>query len=221
MPGISLSISIGRTYHEPDNYWVCAPQAYINRPNINNYYVPPSRSITIIHNTTIINNTTVYNNQTYIAGPRQQELRQVTHQNIRVYNISNASAPSNTVVRNNTVNIYRPEVRVVPHAQPQRVVNAVAYKQQHPQQAIAAHGPGGAAGFNHHNAAQLAVVAKSSAPDNKVVKVNPIANRPNNAPPGQPANNPPAQIQGQQQAQQKAAQQQTQQRQQQQAGQQA
>ena len=34
MPGISISISFGGGYHVPDNYWACAPQAYITSPDI-------------------------------------------------------------------------------------------------------------------------------------------------------------------------------------------
>jgi hypothetical protein len=94
-PGISISISIGGGYRAPDNYWVCAPQEYINRPNIYNYYVPQQRAVTIIHNTTIINNTYINNNTTYIAGPRVEDIRRVTNQNVQVYRINNASRPGN------------------------------------------------------------------------------------------------------------------------------
>ncbi|MDF2433133.1 MAG: hypothetical protein JWP44_2764 [Mucilaginibacter sp.] len=186
LPGISISLSIGRSYTVPDNYWVCAPQAYINQPNIYNYYAPPSRSVTIIRNTTVINNTYVNNNVTYITGPRPQEIRQVTHQGVRVYNINNASRPGNVTVNNNTVNIYRPAVNKAPDARPARVVDANAYRQQHPNQAIANRGNGGAPAFNHANAARLAMVAKAPTPDNNVVHVNTVNNRPNNQP-GQPA----------------------------------
>ncbi len=53
-PGISISISIGGGYDAPDNYWTCAPQAYIISTVIYNYYVPRTRSVTIIHNTTLL-----------------------------------------------------------------------------------------------------------------------------------------------------------------------
>ncbi|MDB5141187.1 MAG: hypothetical protein JWR12_3103 [Mucilaginibacter sp.] len=221
LPGISIALSIGSGYNIPDNYWVCAPQAYINRPNIYNYYAPPSRSVTIIHNTTVINNTYVNNNVTYVTGPRPQEIRQVTHQDVRVYNINNTSRPGNVTVNNNTVNIYRPAVNKAPDARPVRVVDANAYKQQHPNQAIANRGNGGAPAFNHANAARLAMVAKAPAPDNNVVHVNPVNNRQNNV---RPNNQPGQQQQGAQQqaTQQRPGQQaQQQQRQQQQAGQQA
>ncbi|MDR3693641.1 DUF6600 domain-containing protein, partial [Mucilaginibacter sp.] len=188
MPGISISIVIGGGNHIPDNYWVCAPQAYINRPNIDNYYTPPSRSVTIIHNTTIINNTYVYNNQTYISGPRPQEVRQATHQNVKVYNITNVNNTTTVNnIHNNTINIYRPAVQAKPDAHPTRVVDAIAYKQQNPNQAIANTRRGGAPAFNHTNAAKLAMVAKAPTPDNKVVRVNPVVNKPNNT---QPVNRP-------------------------------
>ncbi|MEO6850333.1 MAG: DUF6600 domain-containing protein, partial [Mucilaginibacter sp.] len=138
MPGISISISIGGGYHVPDNYWVCAPQAYINSPNVYNYYAPPSRSVTIIHNTTIINNTYIKNNVTYVSGPRVQEIRQVTrNNNVRIYNVNHASRPGAVNITNNTVNIYRPGVRKSADARPARVVDATAYKNQHPDAHIA------------------------------------------------------------------------------------
>ncbi|HEY4325268.1 MAG TPA: DUF6600 domain-containing protein [Mucilaginibacter sp.] len=202
-PGISISVSIGGGYHVPDNYWVCAPQAYINRPNIYNYYVPPSRSVTIIRNTTVINNTYVYNNRTYISGPRVQDIRQVTHQNVQVYKINNASRPSGYKVNNNTVNIYRPAVRQTTNARPARAVDAAAYKQQHPNYAIATRNSGGAPAFNHSNAARLATVAKAPTPDNKVVRVNKVNTGKPNIPPGQANNQRQIKQQEQQQAQQK------------------
>src|SRR5579863_7474903 len=177
MPGISIGISIGGGYNAPDNYWTCAPQAYITSPVIYNYYVPRSRSVTIIRNTTIINNTYVKNNVTYVSGPRVQEIRQVTHNNnVRVYNINNASRPGVASVSHNSVNIYRPAVQKSAGARPARIVDATAYKNQHPNGRIASGG-----GFNHAAATTLASTARSNAPDTKVVHVN---NRPNTAQPG-------------------------------------
>jgi hypothetical protein len=193
LPGITIAISIGGGYRVPDNYWVCAPQAYINRPNIYNYYVPPSRSVTIIHNTTIINNTYVRNNITYVSGPRPQEIRQYTKQNVTVYNINNSNRPGNVTINKNTVNIYRPSVNKAPNARPARVVDASAYKQQHPNQPIANHAKGGAPTFNRTNATRLASAAKAPTPDSKIVRVNPVNNnRPNNTKPNNQPQQPAA-----------------------------
>jgi hypothetical protein len=68
-PGITISLSFGNNYRVPDSYWTCAPQAYIGRPNIYNYYVPHTRVVNIIHQTTLINNTYVYNNRTKKSYP--------------------------------------------------------------------------------------------------------------------------------------------------------
>ncbi len=174
--GISVTVAIGGGYHVPDNYWVCAPERYINRPNIYNYYVPHTRVVNIIHNTTIINNTYVNNNRTYIVGPRPQEIRQVTHVNVQIYHINNISRPGVTRVSNQTINIYRPAVQQAANAHPARVIDASAYRQQHPNNSVAARGAGGATAFNHSNAQQLAMVARAPHPDNRVVRVNPVNN---------------------------------------------
>jgi len=169
-PGITISISIGGGggYHVPDNYWVCAPQGYITSRNINRYYVQNNRTVNIIHNTTIINNTYVYNNQTYITGPRPQEIQRYTHRPVTVYKIDNASQPGAARVGRNQINIYRPAIKAQADARPARVVNATAYKQQNPNAAI---GRRGAAVNTHVNAAKLAAVARTNNPG--IVHVNP------------------------------------------------
>ncbi len=177
LPGISVRIATGGAYYVPDHYWTCAPEAYINSPNIYNYYIPRSKSVTIIHNTTAINNTYVKNKHTYITGPGQQEISQVTHQPVQIYKINKVSGPGADNVQNNTINIYRPAVHKSPDARPERVVNGTAYKQRNPDQAIA-HKSSGGAQANHNNASKLAMVAKSNKPDSKMVHVYPVNNRP-------------------------------------------
>ena len=198
-PGISINLSFGNSYQVPDYYWVCARQSYINRPNIYDYYEPHTRVVNIIHRTTIINNTYVYNKRTYVTGPRINEVRRVTRQNVQVYRVNNVNRPTGRPsISNNRLNIYRPEIRKAPDARPARVVNAAEYRKEHPNEGIA-HRVGGQATVNRGNAARLAQVAKSN--DNKLVKVNnnrpvrqtqPDNKRPEqpNARPGQPANQP-------------------------------
>ena len=189
-PGVSISVSFGSGYSVPDNYWVCAPEAYITSPRIYSYYAPRTRVVNIIHNTTIINNTYVRNNVTYVSGPRVADIRRVTRNNdVRVYNVANSNRPGVASVRNNTVNIYRPAIQRAPDARPARVVDARAYREQHPDYRIAAQNQ---AAINRANAARLAQVARSQQPDNKVVRVNAPNNRPA-ARPGQPTN--PQQVQ--------------------------
>ncbi|MDN3551140.1 DUF6600 domain-containing protein [Mucilaginibacter aquaedulcis] len=187
-PGISINLSFGNSYHVPDYYWVCAPQAYINSPNIYNYYVPHTRVVNIINRTTIINNTYVYNKRTYVTGPRIAEIRRVTRQNVPVYRVGTGTrVNTRPSISNNQLNIYRPEIKRNPDARPARVVNAAEYRKENPNNGIA-HRVGGQATVNRNNAARLAEVAKSE--NNKLVSIN---NHNRSARPAQPANQQPAQ----------------------------
>ena len=168
--GITISISIGGGYNAPDNYWVCAPERYMNSPRIYNYYAPHTRVVNIIHNTTIINNTYVYNNQTYATGPRPADIQRITHRPVTVYKINNAGRPGAPSVAHNAINIYRPAVNPTPNARPARVVNAQAYRQANPNAGI---GRSGGIANNHANAQKLAAVAHSTRPNTKFVNVHP------------------------------------------------
>lgn len=177
-PNISIDISFGNNYSIPDHYWVFAPQTYINSPRIYNYYVPQTRVVNIIRNTTIINNIYTRDNRRYIAGPRIQDIERVTRSRPQIYNIREANNPGRVNVRNNTVNIFRPDVKRAPDARPARVVDGNTYKRENPNASIARRGNSGSPAYNRENASRLANVARSATPDNKVVRVN--SNRPDN-----------------------------------------
>ena len=184
LPGISVNISFGGGNRIPDNYWVCAPQEYITRPNVYDYCAPALNVVNIIHNTTIINNTYINENHTYVTGPRIDEIERVTNRPVNVYRINNDYAPGRASIHNNVVNIFRPQINVSGNARPERVVDGNAYRIQHPEQAIANRGFNGAPAFNHRNAATLASTAKAAAPDNRVVHFNPVNNRQGSFRPG-------------------------------------
>ncbi len=168
--GISISISIGGGYNAPNNYWVCAPERYMNSPRIYNYYAPHTQVVNIIRNTTIINNTYVYNNQTYATGPRPADIQRITRRPVTVYKINNAGRPGAPSVGHNAINIYRPAVNATPNARPARVVNAQAYRQANPNAGI---GRAGGVANNRANAQKLAAVVHSSKPNTQFVNVHP------------------------------------------------
>jgi len=179
--GISISISIGGGYNAPDNYWVCAPERYMNSPQIYNYYAPHTRVVNIIHNTTIVNNTYVHGKETYATGPRPADIQAITHRPVTVYKINNAGKPGAASVAHNAINIYRPAVKATPNARPARVVNAQAYRQANPNAGI---GKTGGVANNHANAQKLATVAHSTKPNTKFVNVHPEPIQSNVAPEG-------------------------------------
>lgn len=109
-PGVDIDMSLGTDYYAPDNYWVFVPSQYVCSPYLNQYYLPSYRNTSIIRNTRIINNTFVNNNRRYISGPRPAELQRYTGGRINVYTINNNRRPGRTSIRNNTLNLYRPEI---------------------------------------------------------------------------------------------------------------
>lgn len=105
-PSINVNISFGRRYVMPDYCWNFVPQRQIYYSSFPRYY--SNRNVTIIHQTTIINNTYVNRNRTYYTGPRADEIRRATNQNVRVYDISRSNRPGAARVSDNNVNIYQP-----------------------------------------------------------------------------------------------------------------
>ncbi|MBC7616606.1 MAG: hypothetical protein H7202_11130 [Pedobacter sp.] len=106
-PMLSIGINIGRGgYRIPDMCWNFVPYDNIYYSNYPRYY--GNRNRIYIQNTVIINNTYVYNNRTYYTGPRADEIRRNTNQNVTVYNVNRNSRPGASRIDNNTVNIYSP-----------------------------------------------------------------------------------------------------------------
>ncbi|WP_245767990.1 DUF6600 domain-containing protein [Pedobacter insulae] len=106
-PSISIGINIGRGgYRIPDMCWNFIPYNNIYYSSYPRYY--GNRNRIYIQNTVIINNTYVRNNRTYYTGPRAEEVRRATNQNVTVYNVNRSSRPGASRIDNNTVNIYNP-----------------------------------------------------------------------------------------------------------------
>ena len=106
-PTLSIGINIGRGgYRIPDMCWNFVPYNNIYYNNYPRYY--GNRNRIYIQNTVIINNTYVYNNRTYYTGPRADDIRRNTNQNVTVYNVNRNGRPGASRIDNTTVNIYSP-----------------------------------------------------------------------------------------------------------------
>lgn len=106
-PSITIGINFGRYgYRIPDMCWNFVPYSSIYYTSFPRYYHVRNRIY--IQKTVIINNTYVRNNRTYYTGPRAEEIRRTTNQNVTVYNINRSSRPGATRIDNKTVNIYNP-----------------------------------------------------------------------------------------------------------------
>ncbi|SOD19799.1 DUF6600 domain-containing protein [Pedobacter xixiisoli] len=105
-PSINININIGRRYVTPDFCWNFIPVGHIYYNSYPRYY--SGRNRVYIQNTVIINNTYVRNNRTYYTGPRIDDVRRATNQNVTVYNVSRTSRSGGNRIENNTVNVYAP-----------------------------------------------------------------------------------------------------------------
>lgn len=105
-PLISIHINFGRRYIRPDYCWNFIPQGHIyynNFPRYRSY-----NNIRIINKTKIINNTYVNNRNTYYTGPRPEEVRRATNQDVKVYQVARNNRVEAQGIDRNTVNIYTP-----------------------------------------------------------------------------------------------------------------
>ena len=106
-PSIHIGINIGRGgYRIPDMCWNFIPYNNIYYNSYPRYF--GNRNRIYIQNTVIINNTYVRNNRTYYTGPRAEEVRRATNQNVTVYNVNRSSRPGASRIDNNNINIYNP-----------------------------------------------------------------------------------------------------------------
>src|SRR5450759_153515 len=111
-PGISLSVSFGRSYDSHNDHWIFVRDRDIDRPDINRYYVNRTDHDLIIRRSSVINNTYVDNGRhtTYITGPDRKDIQQVTGRRVSPVAIKEYNKPGQAM-SNGQFGIYRPEVR--------------------------------------------------------------------------------------------------------------
>jgi hypothetical protein len=111
-PGISLSMSFGRSYDSHDDHWIFVRDRDIDRSDIHNYYIGRTDQDRIIRRSSMINNTYVDRNRntTYITGPARNDFQRVTGRRVNPVTVQEYNRPGQNV-SNDRVSIYRPEFR--------------------------------------------------------------------------------------------------------------
>lgn len=108
-PGISISMSYGN-YYPPENWWVFIPPMYIHHSNWHHHHHNEHGNHTIIQQTNFINNTYSNNNHSYVTGPRSEQIQHFTHQPPKVYQVRDNPRQGKSIIQNNQVNVYRPNI---------------------------------------------------------------------------------------------------------------
>ncbi len=111
-PGFTVSVSFG-VYNCPMDWWVFLPPQYLYRKSFTHHVRDRRNNLNIHNQTTVINNTYINStrNTTYITGPTRTEYMQVSGRNVPEYKLKNTSTRNSTYVRNNTLRIYKPEIK--------------------------------------------------------------------------------------------------------------
>lgn len=129
-PGFSVSVG----YFAPAAHWVFIPQNRFRHRHFHRFCVTNYHVNSIYNRTTIINNTYVYNNQTFYSGPSRREVERVTNSRVPVYSVRESSRPGRSVVNQNSLNVYRPDVRTVrntnENSKPQRSFTQEEYQER-------------------------------------------------------------------------------------------
>jgi len=132
-PGMSLSVSFGRGYDDNNDHWIFVRDRYIDRADINHYYVNRTDQNRIARSSSVIRNTYVDNrrNTTYAAGPTRADFQKTTGRQVSSFAVSDNKKPGQNI-SNDHFNIYRPEViknNNGPKAAPERITNLKDIKQ--------------------------------------------------------------------------------------------
>jgi hypothetical protein len=127
-PGISISISFGRPYNSQNDHWIFVRDRYIDRSDVNRYYVNRMDHDRIIRDSRVIENTYFDSkrNTKYVSGPTREDIQRVTGRRVNPVGIQENNAPGQDM-RNGQMHLYRPEVTKnndrEQRAAPARIVN--------------------------------------------------------------------------------------------------
>jgi hypothetical protein len=110
-PGISVSMSFGRSYDSNNDHWLFVRNNDFERTDIHNYYVNSSDRNRIVRNSTVINTTYIDRSRhtTYVSGPTRESVQSATGRTIRPLSIQENNKPGQEI-NNGQLRIYRPEV---------------------------------------------------------------------------------------------------------------
>ena len=110
-PGISLSVSFGRSYDSNYDHWMFVRDRDFDRANINRYYINRTDQDRIVRQSTVINTTYLdkSRNITYVTGPKRADVQRVTGRKINPVAIHENSKPGEKM-NNGQLQMYRPRM---------------------------------------------------------------------------------------------------------------
>jgi len=109
--GLSINISFGRQYNNPNDHWTFVRDRDFNRPNLRNFFISENDRGNILRNSTVIRRTGYDSNQrnTYVTGPSRVEIQKATGRNFNPVVVRDNERPGQNLSKDQ-LSIYRPKV---------------------------------------------------------------------------------------------------------------
>jgi len=110
-PNVTVRFAFSTNYYIPPERWVFVSDRDFCRRNVHNYYFNRSRNADFIANSTVIMNTHRDDQRhgTYVAGPRRDEVQEVSGRSIQVLKIRDSERPG-TKINKGALAMYRPVI---------------------------------------------------------------------------------------------------------------
>lgn len=110
--GPNIYVSVNSNWYAPDPWWTFVPRRHFCATNWNHYiYDRPVHVTNITYITNVYNNNNYNsNNNSWYYGPRVSEVERYSSTKVRRMEVVDSHRADNTGIRNERLNVYRPEV---------------------------------------------------------------------------------------------------------------
>jgi len=109
--GLSINISFGRQYNNPNDHWIFVRDRDFDRPNLRNYVIRDNNRENILRSSQVIRRMGVDNNQNrnYVTGPSRSDVQKSTGRNFNPVVVRDNDRPGQNLSKDQ-LSIYRPKV---------------------------------------------------------------------------------------------------------------
>ena len=135
-PGVEFVFGVGIRGHSfdlPGHSWVFIEGNYFFHDRLDRYVLPPERNSSIIRYSVSATNLADHNRRVVNEGIDRDQIRRVTRNEVRKFQLEEAKKPGRTRVEADTLQVYKPEVTGTKAAKPRSSVSAEEAQERLPE----------------------------------------------------------------------------------------
>jgi len=108
--GLSINISFGRQYNNPNDHWIFVRDRDFDRPNLRNYVIRDNNRSEILRNSQVIRRQVYDSRQqrNYISGPSRDDVQRTTGKSYNPVTVRDNDKPGQQLSKNE-LRLYRPK----------------------------------------------------------------------------------------------------------------